>query len=143
MKGYVIDESDSLSALAFADDLILMVTSKTKAQTLLHHTEAYLNSLGMRIAAEKCAPFEIRPMKDTWYMKIPDLRLLNGDEIPYSAADSSLRYLSGHISPWPGLQYKDIVDEMASTLERCRGVLLKPHQKLSLTASHIPPHFLH
>ena len=143
MKGYVIDESHSLSALAFADDLILLATTKAKAQNLLRHTEAYLNSLGMRIAAEKCASFEIRPMKDTWFMTNPDLRLLNGDEIPYSAADSSLRYLGGHISPWSGLQYKDIVDELASTLERCRGALLKPHQKLSLTASHIIPHYLH
>jgi len=49
-------------------------------------------------------------MKDSWYITNQDLRLLNGDEIPHSAADSSLRYLGGHISPWSGLQYKDIVD---------------------------------
>jgi len=53
MKGYVFDESHSLSALAFADDLILLATSKAKARNLLHHTEADLNSLGMSIAAEK------------------------------------------------------------------------------------------
>ena len=142
MKGYVIYESHSLSALAFAD-LILLATSKTKAQNLLHYTEAYLNSLGMRIAPEKCASFEIRPMKDTLYMTNPDLHPLNGDELTYSSADSSLRYLSGHLSPWSGLQHKDIVDELGSTLEQCLGALLKPHQKLYLTASHIIPHFLH
>jgi len=67
MKGYVIYESHSLPVLAFVA-LILLVTSKAKAQNLLHHTEAYLNRLGMRIAAEKCTSFEIRPMKGTWYM---------------------------------------------------------------------------
>jgi hypothetical protein len=51
MKGYVIDESHSLTALAFADDLILLATTKDTAQRLLHHTESYLNTLGTRIAA--------------------------------------------------------------------------------------------
>jgi hypothetical protein len=34
MKGYEIDEANSLSALAFADDLILLATVKDKAQSL-------------------------------------------------------------------------------------------------------------
>jgi hypothetical protein len=143
MKGYVIDRSHSLSALAFADDLILLATTKDDAQSLLHHTESYLNMLGMRITAEKCASFEIRTTKDSWYITNPDLSLVNGDKLPNSAADSSLCYLGGHISPWCGLQYKGLVDQLASTLERCRGAHLKPHQKLSITTSHIIPHFLH
>ena len=143
MKGYEINKSHNLSALAFADDLILLATTKEKAQNLLHHIETYLNNLGMRIAAEKCSSFEIRTMKDTWYMINPDPRLSNGEIIPYSAADSSLRYLGGQLSPWSGLHYTDIVDLLASTLERCRGAQLKPHQKLLLTTSHNIPHFLH
>jgi hypothetical protein len=143
MKGYVIDESHSISALAFADDLILLSDTKDKAQKLLNHTESYLNALGMRIAAEKCASFEIKTTKDSWFIRNPDLSLKNGEEIPNSAADSSLSYLGGHIFPWSGLQYKDLVDQLDSTLERCRSALLKPHQKLSLTTSHLIPHFLH
>jgi hypothetical protein len=143
MKGYAIDEAHSLSALAFADDLILLATAKDKALSLLRKTESYLTSLGMRIAAEKCASFAIVPTKDSWYIANPDLCLANGDKIPNSAADSSLCYLGGNISPWSGLQYADIVDQLASTLERCRSAHLKPHQKLSLTTSHIIPHFLH
>jgi hypothetical protein len=143
MKGYEIDESHNLSALAFADDLILLATTKDQAQRLLHHTESYLKNLGMRIAAEKCASFEIRTTKDSWYIANPDLVLENGERIPSSAADSSLCYLGGHISPWCGLQYKDLVAELATTLERCRSAHLKPHQKLALTTSHFLPHFLH
>ena len=143
MKGYVIDESHCLSALAFADDLILLASTKKKAQSLLHHTESYLTNLGMRIAAEKCASFEIRPTKDSWYIVNPDLSLANGDKIPNSAADSTLCYLGGHISPWSGLQYEDLVAQLETTLERCRSAQLKPHQKLSLTTTHLVPHFLH
>jgi hypothetical protein len=143
MKGYVINKSHCIPALAIADDLIQLSGTKGKAQRLLKRTESYLNALGMRIAAEKGATFEIRPTKDSWYITNPDLTLTNGERIPNSAPDSPLSYLGGHIPPWYGIHYKDLVDQLASTLERCRSAQLKPHHKLSLTTSHIIPHFLH
>jgi hypothetical protein len=97
----------------------------------------------MCIAAEKCASFEIRTSKGSWNITNPDLYRTSGVKIPFSAADSSLCYLGGQVSPWYGLQYKDIVDQLASTLERCRGAHLKPHQKLTLTTEHLIPHVLH
>lgn len=42
MKGYVFDESLSLSVLAFANDLILLPATKDKVQSLLHDTECAL-----------------------------------------------------------------------------------------------------
>jgi hypothetical protein len=143
MKVYVSDEPQGLSALAIADDLILLATAKDQAQSLLHNTESYLNSLGVRIAAEKCAYFEIRPLKGVRYIANPDRCLANGNKIPSSAADRFLCYLAGHISPCSGLQYKDIVGRLTNTLERCRGAHLIPHQKSSLTSAHLIPHFLH
>lgn len=131
----------SLSVLVFAN-LILVGTAKEKAQRILPHNQAYLNSLGMCIAVEKCAFFEIRPMKDTWYMIHSDLSLSNGDKIPYSAANSSLRYLGEQISQRSMLHYKYIVNQLASTLERCR-VLNWNHTKNCSLPPNIIPHFLH
>jgi len=65
MKGYVINELHCLSALAFADDFILLVTTKDKAQRLLHHTETYLTNF--HATAEKCASSEMRSKKDSSY----------------------------------------------------------------------------
>jgi hypothetical protein len=62
VKGYVNEESHSLSRLALEDDLILLATTKVTTQ-ILHHTESYLNNLGRLIAAEKCASVEIRRTK--------------------------------------------------------------------------------
>jgi hypothetical protein len=68
--------------LAFADDFILLSTAKDKAQSLLRKIESYLSSLGMRIAAEKCASFAIVPTKEaliptpTGNLK-PDLVVVN------------------------------------------------------------------
>jgi hypothetical protein len=75
MKGYVMEESESLSSLAFADHLIQLATTKEKAQSLLNHTESYLPNLRTRTAAEKCTSFEIRPTNDSWYIGNPDLHL--------------------------------------------------------------------
>jgi len=42
-----------------------MANTHEKAQTLLTYTEKYLESLGMRTAADKCASIEIRKTKDS------------------------------------------------------------------------------
>jgi hypothetical protein len=133
MKGNVIDESHSFSALAFADHLILLATTKDTEQRLLNHTESYVNNFGMRIAGEKCLSFEVRLTRVSWYISNLDVCLENGDKRPCSSADTYLCYLGVHKSPWCGLQYKDFVDQLATTLERCRGTHHIPHQKLSLT----------
>jgi hypothetical protein len=127
MKVYVSDEPQGLSALAFADDLILLATAKDQAQSLLHNTESYLNSLGVRIAAEKCASFEIRPIKGMRYITNPDRCLANGNKIASAAADSSLCYLAGHISIfWAAVQ------------RHCWPA--NDHTRIS---THLIPHFLH
>ena len=59
----MIDKTQPLGA-GLHGLIISLATTKNKAQHLLHRTESYLNNLGMRIAAEKCASFEIRPTRD-------------------------------------------------------------------------------
>jgi len=103
-KGFKIDESQSISALAFADDLILLATTKKTAINLLHFTETYLTNLGMSIAAAKCTSFEIKTTDDSRYIANPGTCLKNSDKIPNWAADSPICYLGGHISPWSFVQ---------------------------------------
>jgi hypothetical protein len=103
MKGNVINVSHGLLALAFAD--LILLSDEEKAQSLLNHTESYLNALGMRIAAEKCASFKVMPTKDSWYITNPHISVSNGNKIPNSAADSSVSYLRSNISMvWTALQ---------------------------------------
>jgi hypothetical protein len=82
LQGYTINESQSISTLAFADDQILLADNMSKAQLLLSATENYLNSVGMTIAPHKCASFQIRTTKDSWYISTTDLRLTTGEQIP-------------------------------------------------------------
>ena len=55
LKGYTIDTTHTISSLAFADDVILVADHLEKAQELLTHTELHFKSLGMALAAQKCA----------------------------------------------------------------------------------------
>jgi hypothetical protein len=58
----------TITSLAFADNLILVVDDHTKAQELLTLTEQYFKKMGMTTAASKCASFQIKTTRDSWHM---------------------------------------------------------------------------
>ena len=143
LQGYHIDASNTISTLAFADDILLLADNRDKAHKLLHHTETYLKQLGMQIAPTKCTSFEIKTSRGTWYIADPDIRLGTNIRIPATPANGTLTYLGGRISPWFGLQHSDLENKLRATLRRLGSTLLKPHQKLMLLSTYIIPHFLH
>jgi len=65
LQGYHIDASNTISTLAFADNILLLADNRERAQQLLHHTESYLKQLGMQIAPTKCTSFEIKTSRST------------------------------------------------------------------------------
>jgi len=97
----------------------------------------------MSIAAHKCTSIRVVTTKDSWYISDTNLLLVGGAQIPYSAADSKLTYLGGHISPWSGLQHDYLMENLRLSLVRLRCAPLKPHQKLHLPTTYILPHFLY
>ena len=68
LKGYKINDSHSISSLAFADDIILVADDPKKARQLLTHSEHYFRCLGMSIEAHKCASFRLVTTKHSWYV---------------------------------------------------------------------------
>ena len=96
MRGYKINESQSISSLAFADDLILVADNMEKAQLLLTTTEKYLENMGMKIASKKCTSLQVQTTKDSWYISNTDLHLTTGNRIPSSNTTDITEYLGGH-----------------------------------------------
>jgi hypothetical protein len=105
-------------------------------------TENYLINLGMKIAPNKCASFQVQMTKDSWYISTTDLQLKTGDQFPSTSAIDIINYLGGHFSPWTGLQKKGIPNKLQQVLYRLRSASLKPHQKLHLLTTYLIPHFL-
>jgi hypothetical protein len=142
LKGYIINDSQTISTLAFADDIILLADNQQKAQQLLYHTEEYLRNLGMQIAPSKCTALSIITTKDSLYLTNPHLYLTGRQNIPSATATDELSYLGGHVAPWSGLQHKQLVGKLQLVLRRLKGAFLKPYQKLNLHTT-IFPYFLH
>jgi hypothetical protein len=65
LRGYSIEGAHAITTLAFADDLILVADDHHTAQDLLAFTERYFEQLGMTIAAQKCASFQIKTTRDS------------------------------------------------------------------------------
>jgi hypothetical protein len=99
MKGYEIGNDAKVSALAFADDLILVSSEESEANNLLQKTEEYLDGLGMGISATKFTTFNMRTTRDLWHIKDPNLMTKGGEKIPLLTADATTQYLGGTMSP--------------------------------------------
>lgn len=139
--GFAI-ESNTISSLAFADDLILVADNHTKAQELIKLMEIYLQNLGMSMSAGKCASFQIKTTRDAWYLTNTRQHLATGETIPSTANDSTMTYLRGSYPP--GLETSTrAIDKLQQALHRLGGTPLKPHQNLNLLSTYIIPHFLH
>jgi hypothetical protein len=106
LRGYTINETQSISLLAFADDLILVADAMEKAQLLLTATEKYLYNMGMKIASNKCTSLQVQTTRDSWYISTTDLHLTTGDRIPSSNTTDTMEYLGGDLSPWTGLKQR-------------------------------------
>jgi hypothetical protein len=142
-QGYRINDHCTISTLAFADDVILVASDIPKAKTLLKHTEDYLEGLGMKISAPKCAAFQITTTRDAWFLTDPLLTTKNGDNIPQVTASNTIRYLGRRVSPWKGLTIEGLEEEFRDTFQRVERLALKPHQKELLISRYIIPRFLY
>jgi hypothetical protein len=139
-QGFKINDECQVSSLAFADS-ILLAPDIAEAKILLETTEKYLQGLRMGISAPKCAVFQIRTTKDSWYLTDPVLTTANGDRIPNAEANTTIKYLGGKISPWKGLTIEQIERDFEATLQRVQRLALKPHQKATLIATYLIPHY--
>lgn len=139
LTGFRIDDTHTISSLAFADDLILLADNHNTAETLLTHKQQYLKKLGMSIVAHKCASFQGHSTKDSWYITNMNLVLADGEWKTSLAADTMITYLGGYISAWSGLEHNGLVDKSQLGLHHLRGAFLKPHQNLNLLTTYILP----
>jgi len=142
MSGYRVAD-ETISVLAFADDIFLVARTASEADTLLKAAEAYLTGLGMKISVGKCACFQVKKTRDSWYLVDPGLELSCGEGIPYASAGTKLKYLGMRISPWAGIDVSELKGELCQAIARIRKLALKPHQKVRLISAYLVPHYLY
>jgi hypothetical protein len=139
MDGYQVKEDVKVSALAFADYLILIADKTAESENLLQKTEKYLGNLGMMISAYKCTAIRIHTTRDLWYLDDPNIISKDGVNLPIAPTDSTIRYLGGVFSPWKGLIQDGLTTQLEGTLQRVQKLPLKPHQKVHLITTYLTP----
>ncbi|XP_044265128.1 uncharacterized protein LOC123011641 [Tribolium madens] len=141
MPGYKINECN-ISCLAFADDLILTANSPNDAQKLLQVVETFLRDHGMKLSLQKCVSFQVEPTRDSFYVQDANIFANNREPIPNADAESKIRYLGMDISPWCGIDIKQMRGEVRSMLKWVKCLALKLHQKIELLSGYLVPHYL-
>jgi hypothetical protein len=63
LQGFPINDTTSVSILAFADDIILLAPNESAARKLVDTTHKYLDNLGMKIEVNKSAAFKIKQQR--------------------------------------------------------------------------------
>lgn len=143
MGGYAITPEQSISCLAFADDMILLAKDVVTANAMFAELESFLYFKGMALSIDKCAAFEIKTTKDNWYVVNPRLQSRNGDDIGYLGPNDPMTYLGMQITPWSGVVTRHSVDKLRLALVNINRLALKPHQKVELLARYVLPHFIY
>jgi hypothetical protein len=130
MEGVPLGD-ESISVIAFADDLFLFASDPPKAQGLPDCTVDYLGAHGMTISAPKSCAFEIKFSHKSWSIVDPQVERL-GERIPVAKADECLTYLGVKYSLWKGINLTEMGEHLTSVLGRVKKLHLKTTQKLHL-----------
>ncbi|XP_076765199.1 uncharacterized protein LOC143432394 [Xylocopa sonorina] len=110
--GAEVGDNTKVPILAFADDVVLMASNKTEAETMLRTVTAGLDELSMTMAANKCPAFQIISSRDTWYCENPQVKV------------------------------KDAVIPSILPSQEVAKLALKPTQKIDMLSTYIQPHFI-
>lgn len=131
-----------INGLAFADDIILIASTKGGLQALLNTTNGILEAMGMEINAEKTHVLSIIPSGKKKTYKVMDTPLfhLKGEILQQTTAADMWRYLGIPFSVVGRSRSKQMV---AKWLRNVAIAPLKPEQRLNIIKKYIVPRILH
>lgn len=132
-----------VNALAFADDLLIVGSTKEGVQLSLNRVCDVLNGFGLELAPLKCAAFSLVPYirvhKKIKIITDPQFRV--GDiQIPQVGVLQTLKYLDVSFG-CDGSRLS--ISDLQPFLLRIRRAPLKPQQRLKVLKTYLIPRFIH
>lgn len=138
----ILINNDSVSVLAFADDVVLIAKDAIEARKQINYINEYLTNIGMSISVSKCATFQIVHRNKTWYIKDPLINIQN-EAIISIEPDEALIYLGTRIHPWSSLRKGNEVPTIIKIIKNAKRLYLKPQQKIEFIQTYLLPHFIY
>lgn len=139
--GFKLGET-TINAMAFADDLTLVASTRAGLQQLLDQAEAFFKARGLRFNPSKSSTLSLVPSGRQKKMKVEQLPFcVEGADIPVLSCVASWKYL-GVTFDTRGRKVP-LMGELAPLLERLSSAPLKPQQRLVLLKHYLLPRFYH
>lgn len=139
--GFRLGET-TINAMAFADDLTLVASTRAGLQQLLDQSEAFFKARGLSFNARKSTTLSLVPSGRQKKIKVEEVPFqVEGTDIPTLSCVASWKYLGitfntrGKKVPMMG--------ELAPLLERLTSAPLKPQQRLALLRHYLLPRLYH
>lgn len=129
-----------INAMAFADDLTLVASTRGGLQELLNQSEAYFKARGLSFNPEKSSTLSLVPSKRQKTTKVEQQPFqIAGSDIPTLDCVASWKYL-GVLFNTRGRKVP-LTGELIPLLERLSTAPLKPQQRLVLLKHYLLPRF--
>ncbi|XP_051494136.1 mitochondrial enolase superfamily member 1, partial [Apus apus] len=141
-EGFQI-HSQNITALAFADDLVLLSNSWEGMMKNIEIVETFCNLTGLKTQGEKCHGFYIQPTKDSYKINDCPAWPINGTPLNMIDPGSSEKYLGMNIDPWVGISKPELLSKVKNWLHRIDRAPLKPFQKVEILRTYAMPRLIY
>uniref|UniRef100_A0A8B9SC50 Reverse transcriptase domain-containing protein n=1 Tax=Apteryx owenii TaxID=8824 RepID=A0A8B9SC50_APTOW len=133
----------SVTLLVFADDLVLLSVSCDGMQGNIMVVEGFCQLTGLRLQAEKCHRFLIRPTEDSDTISDCDLWKVNGSKLNRMDLGSSKRYLGLGLDPRIGLAKPELQEKLDTWVKNIGDAPLKVLQRAEILKRYAIPRLLY
>uniref|UniRef100_A0A803VHT8 Reverse transcriptase domain-containing protein n=1 Tax=Ficedula albicollis TaxID=59894 RepID=A0A803VHT8_FICAL len=137
-KGYHRGRN-SITAMAFADDLVLLSDSWENMKTNIKILETFCNLTGLRTQGVKCHGFYIKPTKDSYTVNDCAAWTINGTPLKMIDPGETEKYLGLQIDPWTGIAKSNLSTKLEYWLQRIDQAPLKPLQRIDILKTYAIP----
>lgn len=130
---------NSVTAMAFADDLVLLSDSWEEMKQNIKILETFCHLTGLQTQGAKCHGFFIKPTKDSYTINNCAAWTINGTPLNMIDPGDSEKYLGLQIDPWTGVAKSDLSTKIDFWLQRIGSAPLKPLQKIDILKTYTIP----
>uniref|UniRef100_A0A672Y8Q6 ribonuclease H n=1 Tax=Sphaeramia orbicularis TaxID=375764 RepID=A0A672Y8Q6_9TELE len=134
-KGFDICEGSSVSAMAYADDLVLLSNSWEGMRINLKILDKFAELTGLAVNPAKCHSFLFQKGKPV----VNASWTLRGQPIHSVGPSESVKYLGVKINPWKGFLKPPIRESLWVLLNKVSEAKVKPSIKLDLLRTFVIP----
>lgn len=130
-------------AMAYADDMILVASTRSGLECLLRETSSFLRGKGLFLNPGKCSTLSLIPNKRRKQIKVDTCKQfeVEGEKLPALGVRDTWKYLGIHLDSrgrtTPSLH------KLPLWLDRITKAPLKPQQRLEILRQYIIPRLLH